>query len=290
MSNDITVKESELMIPEYLKKDKDLGDSTIRSEDIVIPRLKICQALSKIAREIPIKNGQIYNTVTKDIYAPPLNFFVLLHWPSRVWFSGDQKLRCQQYQNVKTKEWISVGREVEECLHGAPPADPKLLPKDSQNYMIVLESELKQSMDKKVIPLPMIYSAISAAIKFARQLNMKIKTNAQRNIPIYGQMISISTNEDPFPKSPAWMPRFNYGRWATANEFKFLEQMYFKCTDLQSREEVHVEADQEDPIGEPPDDTQVGRMNVGDIKNTMKGRPEPVQDNQATFDDIPFDK
>ena len=233
-------------VPSYLQvPDADLGNDNIDASDIVIPRVKIVQPTSNAAKESikGIKDGDLYNTLGMESYGNELSFFVLLFWKSRVWFSDDFKLLGTHYLDATTKEEIWFGGQVEQCKTNWDAG------KDSFNYMVLPEEDLKQALKTKEIPFPCIFSCISAAMGKARQLNGKITTNAMKRIPIYGQLITMTTVAQKFPKGTAYMPLFSYGRYANQAEFSFMQELHPRCKDLQRRADTHHDIDASDSQG-----------------------------------------
>lgn len=130
-------------MPAYLKtRQEDLGVDSIESSDIVIPRMKICQGQSEIKETIKITDGQFYNSVTNDVYGDKVEFFVLLHWKSQVWFSDDFKLRGIEFRDAVSGNLIQFGQEVEDCIKNRD-KDPGL---NAHNYFIIGRRELADAI------------------------------------------------------------------------------------------------------------------------------------------------
>lgn len=83
-------------VPEFLRSQ--LGHSegmeNVDQEDILIPRLGLCQALSPQKRKthalyIPnLQEGQLFNTVTQEIYGDELDIVLLFFFKNRIKFFG----------------------------------------------------------------------------------------------------------------------------------------------------------------------------------------------------------
>jgi len=235
-------KKDIIVVPKYLTTvdSSELGTDSIDASDIQIPRLKIVQGSSQIKTQFPsFKDSEFYNSVSNENYGNKVSFFVLLHWKSMVWFSDDFKLRCISYRDAITGEEIVFGNECEYCL--THPEEGK----KSHNYMIVLEQDLKTAIEKNEMPFPLIFSCMSAAIKYARQLNGKLKTNSFKRIPIYGQLIEVVTELEKFRKGQAYMPKFSYKRYPDEKEFVLLRELYRQCKLLQRRTEIHAGIEEE---------------------------------------------
>lgn len=248
MSNQTPVKKEQTEIvkkdiPAYLQvKDNELGTEGIGSSDIVIPRLKICQGLSSAAKkDIPeLKDGNFY-TNTGDLIGDKFSFFVLMFWRSTVWFSADKKLLLTTFIDPDTKENVIFGSDQDLAkLSPEQLAKKEIKMMDSHNYMIIGEKAITSALKKGEMPFPMIYSGGSASIKYCRQLNGKLKTNSLKKIPIYGQLVNVSSSLDTFKKGSAYMPRFTFGRFAEQDEFTFLKEFHKSCKALQKRAEANI--------------------------------------------------
>ena len=101
--------------PSYLTQVKgdDLGISSIKPEDVTIPRLKIVQSTSRTAKKTnkELEEGMYYNHVTFNSYGNKLTFFVLLFWDSTVWFTDDFKMMGSKRSDVVTGRTIFNGDE-----------------------------------------------------------------------------------------------------------------------------------------------------------------------------------
>lgn len=222
-------------LPTYLQvKDDELGTDTIDPNDIVIPRLKIVQSTTQVKQVANLKDGEFYNSLTNEPYGAQVSIFVLLYWKSRVWFTDDFKMRGTIYMDAATKEQIKFGNEIEFCESNW---DKGI---DAFNYMVVTDKELNNALKKGELPFPSIYSCMSASMKYARQLNGKLKADSLKKLPIYSHLITIKTQLEKFTKGQAFMPHFEYGRVANESEFKFLKELHNKCKTLQRRADVHA--------------------------------------------------
>jgi hypothetical protein len=65
-------------VPDYIKKGAGRGSENVEMADVVIPRIEVAQALSKCLKANDpayiegAKQGDLYNTVTREIYGPAL--------------------------------------------------------------------------------------------------------------------------------------------------------------------------------------------------------------------------
>lgn len=229
-------------LPDYLVSEGALGTEDIGTEDIVIPRLKIAQGLSKV-HDIneKIKNGHWYNSVTSEHYGLEVSFYILLKWNSVVWFD-DGKFKATEFTEAGTGQVRRIAAE------GFNLDDPKVYETGIRcfNYMIVLEKDLDEAFRTKVMPDILIYTAGSAAQKPARNLNGKLKANGKRQIPIFGQLITATTVKEKFKKGDAFMPNFSFGDYPPEDKFNALKVMFDECQKLQTKDSVHTKIDEEE--------------------------------------------
>lgn len=71
-------------IPDYIKQGGGRGNENVEMSDVVIPRIELVQALSKCLKESDanfiegIKQGEMYNTVTRENYGPAIKVVPVL--------------------------------------------------------------------------------------------------------------------------------------------------------------------------------------------------------------------
>lgn len=226
------VKSGQAMVPEYLTKEKDLGTDSIKSSDVSIPYLKICQALSKIKQaNSAIKDGQFYSSMGGEVLGGEISIYVLLHWTGQIWFK-ENKFHGRVYRSVDNKI-VHQGPDIEDCLKGVY-GDPM----ETQNYFVILTEEIKSAVATQRLPtLPFTLTLMSAGLKYAKQLNGKILSNAQSlHLPIYGQVVKAVTRLEKFSAGDAFMPVFSFpAEYPAPDEFLVLGKLHQSCRDLQSK-------------------------------------------------------
>src|ERR1051325_505434 len=71
-------------VPDYIKRGQARGNENVEMTDVVIPRIELVQALSKCLKENDpsyiegIKQGELYNTVTRENYGPAISVVPVL--------------------------------------------------------------------------------------------------------------------------------------------------------------------------------------------------------------------
>ena len=235
---------STIEVPKWLQVEKeDLGTDEIESGDIQMPRMKICNPASQIDKDsIGVKDGELFDPVTGNVFGKSVLVFILLTWKSVVWFSNEFSLLCTQYTNKETGQKISFGKDT-----SIVDSDPER-GKDSYNYMLVTEADLKKAVSDGSIPYPTAFSTVSTANSTSKQLNGKLKMNGMRSIPIYGQGIEISTKLIPNSKgTDFYIPQYKYPRMVNQTEFNILKMLHEKAKTLQSRA-VSATGDDSSPL------------------------------------------
>lgn len=256
----------------FLKgQDVDLGVDSISAEDIQIPRIKICQAMSTVKEDNKsIKDGDIYNAASGKIIKQPVRFFVLLHWKSTIWFSDDRTLLAVSYYDKEQKKDVVYGQDTS-VIKNDPEAGM-----DSHNYFIISEEKVKSAIQSGSKPLPTIFSTMSAANKYARQLNSMIKMQSGNGIPIYGTVFELKTVSKKFKAGTAYMPVFTQDRVFNKTEFVYLQKYYEMCKSLQQKAGIDIE------------EVEPTESSAPKQSGNKKPEPEKQPDLDLSDDDIPI--
>ena len=219
-------------VPAYFEGMGDMGTESIDSTDISIPRIKICQKMSTVHDDAQMKDGSIYDSVSKEVIPTPFEFVVVLHWKSMVWFSKDNKFIASCQIDPITKKEVWFGNDIDKIQN-----DDDLYAQgmNTHNYFLLPIDALNNAVQNGDFPLPMIYSAASAAIKHARNLNGHIRMNGGKGIPIFGQVVQMETVEDKFQAGKAFMPRFKFGDVVNKQQAQFLAKYHTECKKLQAQ-------------------------------------------------------
>lgn len=218
-------------LPDWLTVvDGSTGTEGMDSNDVSMPLMKIAQAQSGIIsdEDSGAKPGVLYDKMTKEIYGESVNVFPLLFWKSKVWFSSEFSLLRSECKSITTGEPLSIGLPVDD------PQLNEIEALDSYNFFLMLESELTKALKSGTFPMPTRWMTVKAANAPTKQLNSKLKINAMRKIPIYGQLVTISTKLQKFKTGQAYMPVYTYGRWASKEEAVILNSLYKKAIEMQS--------------------------------------------------------
>ena len=227
---------STIEIPKWLQVGKDdLGTDGIESGDIQMPRIKLCNPASMIDKAgIGVSDGELFDVVTGKVFGKSLIMFPLLTWKSKVWFSDSFTLLCTQYLNKETGQTTEFGSDT--SVINDKDKEGRSKGKDSYNFMVITEEELQKAIAENSMPFPTAFSTVGTANKPTKQLNGKLKMNAMRSIPIYGQAVEITTKLVPNKKgTDFYIPQYAYPRFANEKEFAMLKVLHEKAKTLQSR-------------------------------------------------------
>jgi hypothetical protein len=182
-------------IPDFLKADygKNTGMEKVEQSDILLPRLSVCQALSPQKRKTHsayiegLQEGQLFNTVTQEIYGEEIEVIPLFFFKNRIKFlpiEAGGGIDCQ------SQNGIDGGRLCHNCMscqfsiwgNGAPATsevanDP---PKCTMyhNFMSFLPSEM--------VPLAVTYKA--TGLKLSKQLLAQQRLS---RLPMYARVYSV---------------------------------------------------------------------------------------------------
>jgi len=255
------VPQAQDQVPDFLRTSPgETGTEHMDGEDTIVPRLKICQAMTRKAVKEDIADldlGDLYHTTKKENYGKSLDLYILYHWRSEVWFSDGRTLIGTRFKNPRDKkQWITYGSEIDEILEDLkkPAAERKYTGKqagtDNHNYMCVRAS----SIDNGELPEIFIYSAGSAACKPAKQLNSYLKDKARHGWPIYSHRVTLKTVEQSFDAGDAWMPSFAWGKTCEdKDQAATLKRLYDEAQRLMALEDTHVKgADDSEGTGSQP--------------------------------------
>lgn len=210
-------------LPSFMKglSKADLGVDSIGQEDVVIPRLKICQALSKVKKTV--EPGHYYVNIDNADLGDKVRFVVCSHFKSKVWFDkkdrsfmGTELLDENGSPNVTGPQADLIMRDQDVYDQG----------QDCQNYMVVMEKDVKNAVKTGAPLAPVLFTCSSAALKSARQLNSRLFVEAKRGVPIYGHVIEATTNEQEFQAGSAFMPAFEFAGIVDQDAFNVLVKFH----------------------------------------------------------------
>jgi hypothetical protein len=185
-------------VPDFLQAH--LGQSTgledVDQSDILIPRLGLCQALSPQKRKShasyieDLKEGDLFNTVTQEIYGESLEVIVLFFFKNRIkYFDIDAGggIDCISSNGIDMGRISPDGCSVckfstfgngEEVVEGEKQSPPECTL--YHNFMLIETKTMS----------PLAASFKSTGLKVSKQLNAQIRMS---RLPMYAKRYKISS-------------------------------------------------------------------------------------------------
>jgi hypothetical protein len=190
-------------VPEYLRGLAREGQEEMDRSDFTLPRIAIAQTLSPALKKnkpqyIPdLVVGQMYNTVTKEIYGEEITFVAVMFAKARIYFEDINKgggILCQSQNGVNGGHLSPASCDAcskSQFLDGNTPECNKFM-----NYPgFVLDPKTKAIRSMAAVSLK------STGVKIAKQWNSVIRMS---NLPTYGITYKISVIEDSANGNDFW--------------------------------------------------------------------------------------
>lgn len=213
--------QSALVVPEFLKGvNTTEGLENVSREDLVLPRLSVCQAMSPQRKKtMPqyiegLADGEMFNTVTKDIYGERVEVIPILYSKSRIYFrdlAAGGGILCQSRNGI---DGGTIAPTCEACPNSRF-AENGDTPKCNV-FMNVVSMILPQ---RQLI----ILSFKSTELKAARAWVTLMKS---RNKPAYTQVYSVGVASQKNQKGEFFVRTLDFKRWVTEEEFELVHEEY----------------------------------------------------------------
>lgn len=204
-SNEVIKRPSAALeeLPDWVKEGNE-GFEGGNADDLILPRLAICQSLSPQRKKGDplyidgIEEGDIFNTVTGDIYEPPVRVTPVLLRKQRIKFAekpGDPPVCMGRAQ-------LGVGTEGIACAlnNGGPCKFPGFEKNDCKlvmNFPVIIHDAPGD---------PIVLSLKSSGISVGKKwfTEMKVWKVQGRSIPMYAQQFDLEAIERKFQKGQAF--------------------------------------------------------------------------------------
>jgi hypothetical protein len=191
-------------IPDYLKGLAKDGLEEMGREDFVLPRIAIAQTLSPaINKKKPgfisgLSAGQMYNTVTREIYGEEVLFVAVLFSKARIYFEDINKgggIICQSTNALNGGRLCP--QSCDQCEHSrfGPDGDAPDCNKFMNYPGFVLDPKAHTIKGMAAVSMK------STAITVAKNWNSLIRL---ANLPTYGKVYKISVVEDSRDSNDFW--------------------------------------------------------------------------------------
>lgn len=226
-----------MQIPEHLRGRKTATESTMRREDLIVPRVKLVQALSPEVEEFGAKPGTFWHNILNepvgddedfnefDFIAFKSRFFYILfaprndprvvlaraddgvHWrPS----SGEFKVKPKGSKTEVTYKMAeTVSASGLDQFGSAIPGDPDSQPAATLIYEYLIY------MPKHPELGPMVVSLARSQIKKGKVVN---SAHNMMNVPMSGLKFKAGVVQEQGAEGPFWNYQFSRAGWSTVEE------------------------------------------------------------------------
>jgi hypothetical protein len=245
---DKVTKPGALVIPEFLKEVKGRdGFDAMTKEDMVLPRLGICQALSpQRQKDKPsyiqgLSEGDMFNTITGQNYGDKIELIPLTFTKSRIYFRALTEgggILCSSSNGIDGGSLAPTCAECPNSKFGAEGKQPVCT--EFFNYPALVAST------KEIV----IVSLKSSGLKVAKQWNMRMQ---MLNKPMYVGVYSFSIVPQKSKGGDFYGPGpVRFARFVTEDEYKLTSQLY---NDMQHRnirvDDSDIEVEEADVVVNP---------------------------------------
>lgn len=227
-------------IPEWLRRSDGtppLGLENLDRADMTLPRLGLCQALSPQRAEsdpkyIPdLRDGQFFNTITKEVYGKKVLLVPLLFYKTRILFGPMDEgggLRCQSPDNL-----IGIGEPGGTCIKCAFSQFGSARGGEGKgtacnqffNYAALLVTNGAVTPEGLLV-----FSLKSSGLKVAKDWNALIRI---RNLDIFAGVYEITSVERKNDVGRWYEPVINPAGNVTRETYKAAKTAYQAVADLQ---------------------------------------------------------
>lgn len=235
-----TIQAGPLVVPDYLAQESGhAGGENIGKDDVVLPRLAVCQSTSpQRQKNKPVyieglEEGQLFNTVTKEIYPETTSLIPLLYLKSRIYFKPLKDgggILCQSRNGI---DGGKLSPSCASCEHSQFHEDDK---PDCDLFKNVVCLLLPPAV---IAPQLVVFSFKSMALKVATNW---ITVMLSRNKPFYTQVYDVSTLSTSNSKGTFYVPTVNFKRWVSIEEMNAAKSEYLNLSSKQQ----HIVTDNEE--------------------------------------------
>lgn len=219
-------------LPAFLKEQvgQHQGMENVDQSDLLLPRLGLCQSLSPQRRKndplfIPgLEEGQLFNTVTQEIYGIELDIFSLFFFKNRIkYFPIDEGggIDCISTNGIDggrispvgcaSCKFSTWGNGAIDDEHGNDPPACTLY----HNYM--------SYTDQGIAPTPLAISYKSTGLKASKQLLASIRLT---NLPMFAKKYKVTVVEMREGPNNWFEKKLTPGEYVSEKKYGELEQLF----------------------------------------------------------------
>lgn len=210
-------------VPEHLKDVHSReGLENVSREDLIIPRLTICQSTSpqrKQDKPVFIKglnDGDLFNTVTQDIYGRSVELIPLMFAKSRIYFRDLKEgggILCRSLNGI---DGGTISPTCAACPNSQFGKDKPPLCTNFANFPSLLVGE---NYGGQMVAASWKSMALKPASAWITRMNMFDK-------PLFAAVYEVKSNPTTNAKGDFFVPSFTLKRWTTVGEYAEAKLVY----------------------------------------------------------------
>ena len=226
MTKELIKVENPLAVPEHLRDIKGHeGLENVRREDLVLPRLAIAQSTSKQLKPTSplyiekLKMGDLFNTVTGDVYGSSVLLIPLIYTASRILFKDLDEgggILCRSFNG---RDGGVLSPTCDTCENSKFTKDEKGQNQAPACTNFMNFPSLLPEFNNNLIAASWKSTALKPASTWLTRMQMA-------NKPMFAAVYEVRSNPDKNAFGDFYVPTFTLKRWTTADEFTFAKKEY----------------------------------------------------------------
>ena len=211
-----------LAVPDHLKDvHSRAGFENVTRDDVVLPRLSICQAMSPQRKKANpnfiegLSDGDLFNTVSGQVYGTSVMLIPMLFTKSRIYFRSLAEgggILCQSFNGVDGGAIAPICAACPNSqfeANGQAPACSLFM-----NYPVVVLPQRELA----------VLSMKSTGLKVAKQWNSRMKLIGDK--PMFAGVYKLVVVEQSSTKGNFFSPTISFNRFVDADEFQFVTELF----------------------------------------------------------------
>lgn len=206
--------ETSLAIPDYIEKENK-GTESLGSKDVIIPRLKIIQALSDEKVDLNIPEGNFVNGITKESFGTKIDIVIIMATSGWLMFEGkgrqakvvSRKFKGDIFPALNEKLVLDPKNQAWDNATNTPPKANLVY-----TYIVIVNGRDMLS-----------FSLMKTGLKAAKNLNTMLK---MKNCPSYAQRFTAETVLTKNEKGAYYLPKFTPAGFVTKEEYETLASKF----------------------------------------------------------------
>lgn len=213
------------------------GFESLEEGDIKIARLSLVQGLSQVAIDGKASMGQLFNTITQEIYGDSIEIIPLFMFKTRAQFDTERGLVMMSRDNIKVTMAIDefaeyIDKPVEEVPGAEWSGNEPPIFCQVYNFPCLLVGQLAQ--------FPVSLSLMRTAVKAAKTFLSMARYSGE---DMFARVYKISTKIEKGKKGTYAVPVIEFDRRCTDEEYAFAKQIFDRL--YRRKADIEVELEEE---------------------------------------------